>query len=349
MTNVYKHCPDNTAFKQQRLPAWQPLLTAKTVYPTFFAIAVIFIPVGIILFMNSQNVVEFVHDYTDCYSSENIQETCGLVRSNQFRMNETCTCRHNFTLTKAMPENVFAYYGLTNFFQNHRRYVKSRDDNQLVGNHVDLDSVSSDCRPYSHTVENGILRVIAPCGAVANSLFNDTYTLIYSGSEVPLLRTDIAWSSDYNVKFNNPPPVNDLNVAFSRYAKPLFWQTSAEYLDNSSILNNGYQNEALIVWMRTAAFPQFRKVYGRLDRRSVQFSAGLLPGDYSLIVSYNYPVTSFFGRKRFILSTTSWIGGKNSFLGIAYIVVGCLALITSLALCCMGQYARKIHATKERK
>lgn len=29
--------------------------------------------------------------------------------------------------------NVFMYYGLSNFYQNHRRYVKSRDDSQLNG------------------------------------------------------------------------------------------------------------------------------------------------------------------------------------------------------------------------
>jgi len=28
--------PSDSAFKQQRLPAWQPILTAGTVLPTFF-------------------------------------------------------------------------------------------------------------------------------------------------------------------------------------------------------------------------------------------------------------------------------------------------------------------------
>ena len=51
--------PDNTAFKQQRLPAWQPILTAGTVMPAFFIIGVIFIPVGIGLYVTSNNIKEF--------------------------------------------------------------------------------------------------------------------------------------------------------------------------------------------------------------------------------------------------------------------------------------------------
>lgn len=37
----------DTAFKQQRLPAWQPILTARNVMPIFFAVAAAFIPIGI--------------------------------------------------------------------------------------------------------------------------------------------------------------------------------------------------------------------------------------------------------------------------------------------------------------
>lgn len=51
--------PDNTAFKQQRLPAWQPILTAGTVLPAFFMIGLIFIPIGIGLLVTSNNIKEF--------------------------------------------------------------------------------------------------------------------------------------------------------------------------------------------------------------------------------------------------------------------------------------------------
>lgn len=66
------------------------------------------------------------------------------------------------------------YYGLSNFYQNHRRYVKSRDDQQLIGRSTT--TVVSDCKPYDY-INNGTKKyIIAPCGAIANSIFNgETY------------------------------------------------------------------------------------------------------------------------------------------------------------------------------
>ena len=51
--------PDNTAFRQQRLPAWQPVLTAGSVLPAFLLIGLLFIPIGIGLFVTSNNIKEF--------------------------------------------------------------------------------------------------------------------------------------------------------------------------------------------------------------------------------------------------------------------------------------------------
>ena len=68
---------------------------------------------------------------------------------------------------------VYMYYGLTNYYQNHRRYVKSRDDNQLNGQETDPDSLSTDCKPYDKIGSgNESGSGFAPCGAIANSLFN---------------------------------------------------------------------------------------------------------------------------------------------------------------------------------
>jgi hypothetical protein len=48
--------PPNTAFRQQRLLAYAPILTPKTVLPLFFAVGIIFGPLGGLLFYASSKV-----------------------------------------------------------------------------------------------------------------------------------------------------------------------------------------------------------------------------------------------------------------------------------------------------
>lgn len=48
--------PDNTAFTQQRLPAWQPILSAGIVIPGFLIIGLAFIGIGVGLHLTSQTI-----------------------------------------------------------------------------------------------------------------------------------------------------------------------------------------------------------------------------------------------------------------------------------------------------
>lgn len=235
--------PEDSAFKQQKLPAWQPVLTASSVLPAFFVVGFAFLPISIGLFFSSNSVQEFQLEYTNC-SSLNGGGTCAdilerekaeAVAKNESNLVLECKCQQRFTLEENYTKNVFLYYKLTNFYQNHRRYVKSRDDNQLAGKLAPKDTPSDDCNPFRDI--DGV--PIAPCGAVANSLFNDTLKLYRclkddddckARQPVPVVRTGIAWPTDKSTKFQNPAgtPLKD---AFNGSVKPPFWSKNIWQLD----------------------------------------------------------------------------------------------------------------------
>merc|ERR1719153_1473028 len=243
------HEPKNSKFKQQALPAWQPILTAGTVLPTFFVIGVAFIPIGVGLMYFSNQVQERQIDYTDCYEDGTEQMCKSKITDMAQGYNSTtglrigCHCTMDIDIGEEdWVGDVFIYYGLTNFYQNHRRYVKSRDDRQLYG---DLASGSDECSPFLHP-PNDTAKKYAPCGAIANSLFNDTIVLEYCDAncktdesawkEVKVTKRGIAWESDKKYKFQNPGGNNDkkaIKKAFeeNNVVKPMDWQKEVWELD----------------------------------------------------------------------------------------------------------------------
>ena len=71
-----------TKFKQQALPAWQPILTAGTVLPTFFLLGVAFVPIGVGLMYFSDTVKEVSIEYTDCNVDRDANKMCKDVITN---------------------------------------------------------------------------------------------------------------------------------------------------------------------------------------------------------------------------------------------------------------------------
>ena len=171
-----------------------------------------------------------------------------------------------------------------------------------------------------------------------------------------MIRTDIAWPTDKSLKFSNPEECKTasnytecLKEKFSIYAKPKYWKKHLWALDTENPDNNGLQNEDLIVWMRTAAFPNFRKPYRKINHLdssnlalSKKFGEGIPKGKYYLMIDYNFDVQGFAGEKEIILSTTNIFGGKNNFLGIAYTIVGLLCLVLSVTLVIAHKYQGKL-------
>lgn len=304
--SIPRHSREHKAcyqFTQQSLPACKPVLTPAWVITTFLLMGVIFIPVGLITLHASENVVEIVDQYdTECVPEAFRSNKVAYIKDNSIPKN----CSRLLKVYKHMKAPINIYYQLDNYYQNHRRYVKSKNDRQLL--HGLGYNDTSSCKPQESN--NGL--PIVPCGLIAWSLFNDTYTLIRGRSELKVNRKNIAWKSDRDHKFGKHVyPFNFQNGTFVGGGK----------LDPRIPLSD---QEDLIVWMRTAALPNFRKLYGRIEQ-------DLNADDVVVVnVTNNYNTYSFGGKKKLILSTTSWLGGKNNFLGLACISVGSSSIFISM-------------------
>jgi len=269
-----------------------------------------------------------------------------------------------------MEAPVYFYYRLTNFYQNHRRYVKSLYWYQLQGKVLYDSDSEENCDPL---VKNGT-QYLNPCGLIANSLFNDVISLSTPGFS--LRETGIAWPSDLDAKFAQPeafdyvaltaencPDASNCTCseAFgsdaygddcgfytegnASYAYYYPEDDAVQYLYETypQVVNpiEGVTNEHFVVWMRTAALPTFRKLYGVIE---TDIPAGT---ELTFTVENNFLVDSFDGTKGLVLSTTSWFGGRNPFLGIAYAAVGACCVALGLAFFAKHRHSpRKLGDTR---
>ncbi|KAM5281149.1 cell cycle control protein 50C-like [Ctenodactylus gundi] len=327
--------PNNTALKQQKLPAHQLQFSATVVLCIFFGTGVFCLCMGVILIRSAKNIKRIEIKYTKLCAN------CAKLRENAFNFDKECTCSVPFYLTEKMEGNVYMYYKLYGFYQNLNQYILSRSNNQLVGKDVrDVEG----CAPFQVSHDG---TPIAPCGAIANSMFNDTIILSYKLNsstciKVPMLKVELTWWTDKYVKFQNPSSKN-LSSQFAETTKPPYWHKPIYDLDRDN-QNNGFLNDDFIVWMRTAAFPTFKKLYRRLYRIDY-FTEGLPAGNYSFKISYNFPVTRFGGEKSIVLSTLTWCGGGGLFLGLAYTITGALTWLASFVIMAIYLTVKKKNKT----
>jgi hypothetical protein len=279
-------------FKQQKLPAWRPVPTITSTTITFVSFGIIFIIIGIIILIYSNKIHEVSIRYdTLCTSTKT-------------------DCEATIEIDKKIEKDVMVYYQINNFYQNHRRYVKSKSDDQLKGKTVSLKSIkdSGDCDPVITNSEMDVSEsitgktldpddVAVPCGLIAKSFFRDTFSLKDDkNNEIEIDSNDIAWKADRELKYKNG-------------------DKDKQWIDMT--------DEHFIVWMRPSGLPNFRKLWGRIHK-------DLEPGKYKLTIDNQFDVASFSGQKHFVLSNVNAFGGKNTFLAVSYIVVGVICIILAI-------------------
>lgn len=271
---------------------------------------------------------------------------CGI--NDTYNANRTCLL--TFTIPEDLEPPVLVYYQLTNFHQNYRKYSQSLDPYQLYGRVGGQDSVSAkNCEPLN-MLGNITLN---PCGVIANTFFNDYFTLIdgfaSDGEPLYLDEQGIAWQSDINFRYGQPDgfmsepcPSGDCSEACCAGGN---WSCTTPYRDPATgecfrffypddettqylyetypdIISplEGVTNEHFIVWMKIAPLPTFRKLYG-------WFNHSISKGEtLTFRVNANYAVTSFGGSKALIVTNNNIFGGRNPntapfFIGVG---AGCL-------------------------
>ncbi|CBN74125.1 conserved unknown protein [Ectocarpus siliculosus] len=332
--------PANRPYYQQTLRSWSPLLTPWRAVGGYLLIGLIFVPLGAVLW-HDKDVVELRYQY-DGDGSDG--DDCKITT---YKENLDCTI--TFDVEKDIPGPAYVYYELTNFYQNHATYVASVGSSQLLGSTSTSDI--DDCDPL---IYNGTL-VLHPCGLIANTLFNDIFT-VSSGQTME--ETDIAWDSDVADKFVQPDGFvttacededgcvacltdagltdSDGGTTFegcgvtdsTAYYYPDEDTTQYLYETFPEVISplDGVKNEHFIVWMRVSGLSSFRKLYGRIDD-------GLNEGDtLSFDVSNNFIVDYYDGTKSIIVSNTNDFGGRNLYWGQSLPSIGGVVLVLALLI-----------------
>eukprot|EP01024_Parvocaulis_polyphysoides_P008011 TRINITY_DN12357_c0_g2_i1.p2 TRINITY_DN12357_c0_g2~~TRINITY_DN12357_c0_g2_i1.p2 ORF type:complete len:354 (-),score=40.24 TRINITY_DN12357_c0_g2_i1:125-1186(-) len=300
--------PKYNRFTQQELAAWSPILTPTKVLLIYFGIGVVFVAIGVGCLVATTQVVEVSQRYDDLSQcnpgSDNDERAQELYMNN----GSGISCTVNLDISEEMKPPIYIYYQLNNFYQNHRRYVKSRSNQQLKGDSAPTDL--DDCDPQQYLDGQKEL-LIKPCGLIAWSLFNDTYTFFEDGVEVNVNDSDIAWDTDVEKLFADQPSEN-FNLGDEQFKGLRGGDTLTSTLKN---------DQRFIVWMRNSALPTFRKLWGQIDQ-TIDANTTI-----QIQIENRYNTYLFDGEKRIVMSTTSFIGGKNYFLGIMYVSVGVIAIL----------------------
>ena len=186
--------PDPSPWTQQKVPSFNPLLTPKNIMAALFAMGAVSITIGLsIRSVQADQIFQQKEQY-DGDGTPDRNAACKIKEANA-----GTECEISITIKDKMESPVYVYYELENFYQNHQRYLASLDSDQLTGENLKKDDLST-CSPLK---SNGS-KTLNPCGVIANSLFNDVIALSDAtelAHGISMRENHLAWKSDLNDKF----------------------------------------------------------------------------------------------------------------------------------------------------
>jgi hypothetical protein len=275
-----KNKPKDTAFKQQRIPSFQPNYTPKVIFIIFFTLASVFYIFGFPIYALSKDIKEVTKRYDNC------------------KKDSKGECTIYLDIDEEIPEPVFIYYKLTNFYQNHRLFVRSKSYTQLR-NGDPLESELDLCKPakynkdfkgyYDQSKKNLDGDDVAyPCGMIARSVFNDTFKI----DDYTITDDDIVYDVDKEIFKNSDD-------------KEKQWMN----------IDNRFRS-----WMKISPFSTFRKLWGIIEK-------DVKKGKVKVTIEDNFPVHKWDGKKYLVLSNANAFGGKSPALGIILISAGSFCIL----------------------
>jgi len=264
---------------------------------------------GIAIIIITATVIEVDKRYDDI---------CGINQTD---------CTVTIEVTEAMSKPVYFYLGVQNFYQNHRLYVKSYSEDQLLGEDIDGETAEDKCTPIILNKDLGssvkaidATTVLAPkaianpCGMIANSWIQDDYIFADStGNIIPISTNGIAWSVDKDRKFKRNPHAS-----------------TRQYID--------VLNERFINWMSFYTLYNWKKLWGIIDH-------DLPIGTYKFTIKNYYDVLSFSGEKHVILSNVTAIGGESKLLAVLLVSMGGAYILLAAAVGIFKFYQKLSNST----
>ena len=286
----------NSKFKQQKLPGWRPVPSMIRTVIIYFGFGIVFVGLGVLILLFSNDIVEYREVYCEDIPAG---KPCKDIE---------------FNIKKTMKKNIMVYYEIDGFYQNHRRYMKSRSDKQLEGKNISVKEAEV-CYPaitngemgkkrnYLDNKDLNLSETAIPCGLMAKSFFNDNFKnwKLNNSEVIEVNTTGIARKSDRDNFKNANPSKQWINIE---------------------------EDEHFMVWMRPSPLPNFRKLWGRIER---QINATSI---LTVKVDNKYDVSKLFStpkaKKYLIISTVNSFGGKNTILAIGCLILGGICIILGI-------------------